>query len=93
MTDVTVDATDVIDIWPYVQSVPSTELAGHSVYDQFVDKVYRDSLDRFDHVLVLTRTKNVYLVVVVDLKRSVVYGHHLLNLNDEYGLPTPEPSS
>ena len=86
MRNVTQDATNVIDIWPYVASVPTADLLGHQVYDQFVEYVYRDATGRFDHVLVMTKTKNVYLTVVVDLVGDVIHGHHLLDLNEKYGL-------
>ncbi len=36
----------------------------------------------------MTKTKNVYLVVVVDLIANAVHGHHLLDLNEQYGLTT-----
>ncbi len=61
-------------------------LAGHEVYDHFVEYVYRSADDRFDHVLVMTRTNNVYLVIIVDHRQGVVYGHNLLNLDIEYRL-------
>jgi hypothetical protein len=86
MQNVTTAATDVIDIWPYVDAVPADDLAGFSVYDQFVEAVYRSDDGRFEHVLVMTRTKNVFLVVVVDLANNRIFGHHLLDLNEEYGL-------
>jgi hypothetical protein len=86
MNDVTETATNVLDIWPYVDSVPDASLEGHSIYDRFVDVVYRSDDDRFDHVLVMTKTKNVYLAVVVDLVDDSIYGHRLLDLNREYGL-------
>jgi hypothetical protein len=86
MRDVTAEATNVIDIWPYVDSVPAEDLGGHKVYDRFVEYVYRDATGRFDHVQVMTRTKNVYLTVVVDLRHDVVYGHRLLDLNEKYGV-------
>ena len=86
MRDVTREASNVIDIWPYVSSVRSEDLRGHEVYEQFVEYVYRDASGRFDHVLVMARTKNVYLVIVIDLTRDVIYGHHLLDLNEKYGL-------
>jgi hypothetical protein len=86
MRNVHESATDVLDIWPYVHSVSSTDLEGHSIYDRFVEVVYRSDDDRFDHVLVMTRTKNVYLVVVIDLAHDLFYGHRLLDLNREYGL-------
>ncbi len=90
MRDVTAEATDVIDIWPYVASVPADDLRGHKVYERFVEYVYRDATARFDHVLVMTRTKNVYLTIVVDLQHGTVLGHHLLDLNEKYGLPSGE---
>ncbi|HEV3262103.1 MAG TPA: hypothetical protein VG013_34950 [Gemmataceae bacterium] len=86
MHNVTETATDVLDIWPYVDSVPASNLEGHSIYDRFVEVVYRTDDDCFDHVNVITRTKNVYLVVVVDLVHDSIYGHRLLDLNREYGL-------
>jgi hypothetical protein len=85
MRDVTGEATNVIDIWPYVASVPREDLRGHEVYDQFVEYVYRDATGRFDHVQVMTKTKNVYLTVVVDLQRENIHGHRLLDLNENYG--------
>jgi hypothetical protein len=86
MRDVTQTATNVIDIWPYVASVPLADLRGHEIYDRFVEYVYRDGTGRFDHVLVMTKSKNVYLAVVVDLTRDRIHGHHLLDLNEKYGL-------
>jgi hypothetical protein len=85
MRDVTREAANVLDIWPYVDAVPPQHLRGHEVYDQFVEHVYRDTTGRFDHVQVMTKTKNVYLTVVVDLQHDVIYGHHLLDLNEKYG--------
>lgn len=86
MHNVTEAATDPLDLWPYVESVPASDLQAHSIYDHFVEVVYRSDDDSFDHVLVMTRTKNVYLAVVVDLAHDSIYGHRLLDLNREYGL-------
>lgn len=89
MRDVLATATNVIDIWPYVAAVPAAELAGHTVVEGVVEHVYRNPSSTFDHVLVFTRTPNVYLVVVVDLTADTIRGHYLQDLNREYGLPTP----
>ena len=86
MHDVTTSATDVLDIWPYVESVPVADLEGNSIFEHFVEVVYRSDDGCFDHVLVMTRTKNVYLAVVIDLENDAFYGHRLLDLNREYGL-------
>ena len=86
MREVTEEATNVIDIWPYVASVRVDELKGHQIHDKFVECVYRDATGRFDHVLVMTKTKNVFLTIVVDLFRDRIHGQHLLDLNEKYGL-------
>jgi hypothetical protein len=88
--NVTLTATDVIDIWPYVAAVPSTELWGHAVVPKLIEGVYRRGDAQYDHVLVTTTTSNVFLVVVVDLRKDVIFGHFLLDLNEEYGLLTPQ---
>ena len=86
MRDVTQEATDVIDIWPYVQSVPAQDLENHQIYEQYVEVVYRCRDGLFDHVLVMTRTKNIYVCVVIDLENDQIHGHYLLDLNREYGV-------
>lgn len=86
MHNVTETATDVLDIWPYINSVPDSDLGGHAIYDDFVECVYRNNDNSFDHVSVMTKTKNVYLVVVIDLVHDSIYGHRLLDLNREFSL-------
>jgi hypothetical protein len=86
MRNVMGQGMDVPDIWPYVDSILPSDLEGHAVYDGLVAYVYRSADGRFDHVLVMTRTKNVYLAVVVDLTHDAIYGHRLLDINRLYGL-------
>ncbi len=86
MRDVLNEATNVIDIWPYVSAVAQTDLGSHSIHEQFVEHVYRTPTDTYDHVMIMTDTKNVYLVIVVDLVNDCIYGHHVLDLNEKYGL-------
>ena len=86
MENVTGQDSNVLDIWPYVDAVPISDLEGHILHNRFVECVYRTPDARFDHVLVMTKTKNVYLAVVVDLEQDAVHGHHLLDLNRLYGI-------
>lgn len=88
MRDITAEAERLVDIWPYVDQVESDDLGGADFFD--VETVYRDGSERFDHVLVTTQRQNVYLVVVVDRHGAIVHGHHLLDLNSEYGLDAPD---
>ncbi len=89
MRDVLASATNVINIWPYVAAIPVAELFGNQPVDGCVEHVYRNASSTFDHVLVVTQSKNVVLVVVVDLVGDAILGHHLLDVNREYGLVAP----
>ena len=82
------DDTEV-NIWPYVDAVPAADLQGFAIVDGMVAHVYRAAGDAYDHVLLPSETTNVFLAIVVDLKSRRVLGHHLLNLNEKYGLPDP----
>jgi hypothetical protein len=89
MRDVTADADPVVDIWPYVQAIPTSDLSSVGYRNGEVDYVYRSGDDRFDHVLIPTTVPNVYLTVVVSRRSRAVHGHHVLDLNQKYGLPPP----
>ena len=84
MRDVTAEADAPIDIWPYVEAIDRSELGVARIDD--VAHVYRDANGRFDQVLLGTGDANVFLVIVIDLAVRNIKGHHLLDLNKEYGL-------
>jgi len=86
MRDVTDDAAPVADIWPYVAAIPRSDLGGRRFLPEVVEFVYRSGDEAFDHVLIPTSEANVYLVVVVDRRAKTVFGHHILNLREKYGL-------
>ena len=82
----------VLDITPYVAEIAKEDLDGYRVPDGLpVEVIYRTSPEVFDLVHVMTDRKNVYLVVVVDVQADSVLGHHLLDLNKEYGWSSPRP--
>ncbi|TPG72163.1 hypothetical protein [Hymenobacter nivis] len=84
MQDVTATAEQVIDIWPYVGSIPVAGLGGFMLKD--VAYVYRNNSNAFEHVLIGTDDKNVFLVIVLSLAGPEIYGYHLLDLVTLYGL-------
>lgn len=77
------------DIWQYVEAIPESDFGEYCIGDNDVETVRRTGDQKFDHVLIPTNTKNVYLVIVVVLSNNRVLGHHVLNLNEKYGLETP----
>ncbi len=54
--------------------------------NELVEIVYRNREVSFDHVLLPTAVKNVFVVIVVSLTAQDIYGHYVLDLNKEYGL-------
>jgi hypothetical protein len=83
MTDITAHANAAVDIWTYVDAIDLSELGLPSLND--VQHVYRDAAGLYDQVLIGTGRFNALLVVVVDLVSASVFGHFLLDLNEEYG--------
>ncbi len=85
MIDVTESAEPVVDIWPYVFELKKENVALDYVYNnQLVEKVYRNGLNTFDHVLLPTDDQNMFIVIVVDLGQPSIRGHYLLDLSKEY---------
>ena len=93
MKNVTEEAVPLLDIWPYVAAVPTAQLLGHQIWDDFVECIYRTGDDRFDLIHVCTRTPNVFLVIIVDRLGALIHGHHLLDMNKLYGLSSAVSSS
>ena len=86
MRDVTEHAEAAVDTWAYVSSIPAADLGALEYRDGEVEYVYRSADDRFDHVLIPTAVRNLYLVVVVARDTRTIHGHHVLDLNEKYGL-------
>ena len=80
-------ATPAADIWPYVELLVRDDLVSEYVYkNQLVESVYRAINEAFDHVLLPTSSKNVFIIIVVDINHAQVTGHHRLDLEKEYGI-------
>ncbi|MFO0960268.1 MAG: hypothetical protein U0800_22980 [Isosphaeraceae bacterium] len=74
------------DFWPYFNAIPPADYEGHDCSGCEVESVYRDPSGRYEHVLVKSQDRNVFMALVLDLSSERVYGHWLLDLNREYGL-------
>ena len=86
MLDITTTAEEVINVWPYVENVLTSDYAEADTGSWDVEYVYINQPESHQHILINTGMENVYLVVVVDIHKRSIYGHHLLNLNQKYGL-------
>jgi hypothetical protein len=86
MTQAARDAEPPFDFWEYFNAIPAADFEGHDCSAGSVTYVWTDSTGRFQHVLVNSENKNVFMVLVLDLHGRKVHGHRLLSLNQEYGL-------
>ena len=86
MVDITLDHKVPVYIWPYAKELYDRNLISKQMFENgVVELVYRNRRNSFHHLL-LREQKNVYLVIVIDVQRSAVHGHYILDLNLEYGL-------
>jgi hypothetical protein len=90
-----IDATnyDAADAWEYIQAIAEADYAGYSICWGYVPFVYRTSDGAYDHIYASTRTENAFLIVVKDNRSGKIYGHHILDLNVEYGMKSPKQLS
>ncbi len=86
MKDVTQEAEELVEPWGYIEEVLSTEYKDQETDEWYTEYVYENTPRTHQHILVNTGMENVYLVIVVDISRRAIWGHHLLNLNQKYGL-------
>jgi len=88
MTDITeMEIDEPIDIWNYVKILVENQIVNRIVHEkELVEKVYRNDVKTFDHILLPTEKQNVFLTIVVDLTKKKIFGHKILDLNNEYGI-------
>jgi hypothetical protein len=82
----TSDEPPPFDFWPYFDTIPTQDFRGHDCSAGRVEYVYRMRPTCFEHVLVKSEHRNIFMVLVLDREAGEVYGHRLLDLNREYRL-------
>ena len=86
MADVTQTAEPVVDIWDYVEKLVKQKLVDSYAYENnLVETVYRNDTSTFDHILLPTVDKNVFITLVIDLTSETIFGHIKLDLKKNYG--------
>ena len=80
------DEAPPFDFWPYFDAIPNGDFEGFDCSPGEVTYVYRTSDERFEHILVNSTDRNVFMALVLDRAANAVLGHRLLNLPVLYGL-------
>jgi hypothetical protein len=74
------------DFWPYFEAIPQEDFGSYDCADGTVTSAWRTGDGRYEHVLIDSKDRDVFMVLVLDLKGERVTGHHLLDLPGLYGL-------
>jgi len=87
MLDVTESAEALTDIWGYAEGLSRDGVLSEYAYNKrLVEAVYVNGDNTYHHVLLFAKEPNVYAVVIVDTIKKHIFGHYILDLNQEYGL-------
>jgi serine/threonine-protein kinase RIO1 len=87
MIEVTNQQKSMFNIWPFVSNLKLAKILSKKGKEQeLVYKVYRNSDNQFEHVLLFTQKENNFVVIIVDLVKKKIKGYFLLDLQKEYDL-------
>ncbi|MEO0475670.1 MAG: hypothetical protein AAF085_06845 [Planctomycetota bacterium] len=86
MTPLDSESVPPFDFWDYFERIPAEDFQGFNCRAGEVERAWNGPAGHYQHVLVNSEKSNVFMVLILDLHRSCVHGHYLLDLNQEYGL-------
>lgn len=87
MNDVTESAEPLVNIWDYAERLLEEKLLSKQGFSgKYVEAVYENDENTFQHILLFANQKNTYVVIIVDMICKSIIGHYLLDLNEKYGL-------
>jgi PBP1b-binding outer membrane lipoprotein LpoB len=87
MIDVTKTAEPIVNIWKYAKVLSNQKLIPSIVYNkELVEFVYKNSKNTFEHILLPTSEKNVFIIIVVNIIEKKIEGHYKIDIEKEYGL-------
>ena len=87
MINVTNNAEAITDIWGYAKCLLKNGLISeYGFHNCLIEAVYINDDNTYQHILLFTDKKNCYVVIIVDVLHRVIFGHYILDLNQEYDI-------
>jgi hypothetical protein len=84
MVDTTKEKS-MFNIWPFVNELKSGRiLSKKNDENQLIHKIYRDSNNNFEHILLSTEKENHFVVIVVNLTKNKIKGYFLVDTLKNY---------
>ena len=85
MTEIKVSDQNIFNIWPYVSKLKTAKILSHKIKEsQLVHKVYRNSTENFEHILLSTEKENHFVVIVANRNKKKTIGYFLHDVNGLY---------
>jgi serine/threonine-protein kinase RIO1 len=85
MTEITVSDKNNFNIWPYISKLKAAKILSHKIKEpQLVHKIYRNSTEDFEHILLSTEKENHFVVIVANRNKKKTIGYFLHDLNGLY---------
>jgi hypothetical protein len=79
------EAQPPVDFWPYFESIPPEDFEGHDCSAGSVTYVWEHPEGSFQHVLIDSEDKKVFMALVLNVRERQVLGHHLMDLGRAAG--------
>jgi serine/threonine-protein kinase RIO1 len=81
MTEIPASNGSLFNIWPYIGELKAAKILSNKIKEsELIHKVYRNSTDDFEHVLLATEEENRFVKVVVDRNKKKPMGYLFLEL-------------
>lgn len=80
LTEISVSNDSFFNIWPYVSELKAAKILSKKIKEsELVHKVYRNSTEDFEHILLTTEKENHFVKVVVDRNKRKQWDIFSLN--------------
>jgi hypothetical protein len=87
MNEMALSEVILFNIWPYVDTLKFKKIVTKKIKEQeLIYKIYRNSTQEFEHILLASEKENNFVVLVLDRYKKKIMGYFLLDFNGEYGL-------
>ncbi|WP_337967946.1 hypothetical protein [uncultured Flavobacterium sp.] len=85
MTEITASDQNIFNFWPYISKLKSAKVLSHKIKEsKLVHKIYRNSTEDFEHILLSTEKENQFVVIVANKNKKKTVGYFLHDLDGLY---------
>ncbi|MDR7369777.1 hypothetical protein [Flavobacterium aquidurense] len=81
MKEISISKDSFFNIWPYISELKAAKILSDKVKEsELIHKVYRNSTENFEHILLATEKENHFVKIVVDRNKKKPMGFLFLEL-------------